>query len=993
VNVEPALPAGTGGFLGRVRRGRLYCALQDSRLRERVSRARRRGREGSGDLKTMIGAGLGLWIVASSLSAGGGAPPAAAPRSLDARLVFERIAAEPEIVTPTGIAVDRRGRVLVIESHTHFRPRRYKGPPADRIRLFEDRDRDGKPESAGTFFEGTRMTMNLAVARDGSVFVATRSAVYRLEDRDGDGRADGTAGGKVPAPIVRLDTPGDYPHNGLSGFAFDFAENVYFGLGENLGADYRLIGRDGRTLSGGGEGGNIYRCRPDGTKLEQVATGFWNPFHMAFDAFGRLFAVDNDPDSRPPCRLLQIVDGGDYGYRFRNGRRGLHPFTAWNGELPGTLGMVAGTGEAPSGVVAYESDNLPPDYRGTLLVTSWGDHRIERYDLQPHGASFQASMRTVVAGGDDFRPVGIAVAPDGSLYMSDWVDKDYNLHGKGRIWRLRNARPADRGRSSRPLTRLDVERDERAHSVAQASLVAASGQDDESVAGFLQAKSPDVRALAVRIAPAGRIDLKTIAASDVSPLVRAEALRRLADPGARGILLKALGSDDPFLQQAARRGLQHSLDFGALVALAGSKDLAPAQRLGLLLILRDADRPEARALLPRFLADSDPSIRFAAIQWIGEHRLESYRPQLLASLTAGSATRELFEATLAALEQLDGRRRDPRNELAGEEYIVRLLKDPRTPLAVLRRGLRMLRPDHPALTLALLRRFLASSDEPTRIEAARSLSQGALAGRFKVLASLAADSAAPTPLRAEAIAGLADDAQRHRDQLLELATCGDALLRREALRSLRGVAITEKALSVLRSASRGDLASLDLIDRLDPGKSTSIAHPDTDTLDTWLGRLEGPADPSAGERVFYHSKGPGCFRCHQVDGRGGRAGPELSTLASTTDRRRLIESILAPSREIAPQFVAWSVARTDGTVFTGILLDQAPDGGLIFADSQGRRIAIKYDDIAERKPQATSIMPADLARAMTIQEFRDLLSFLEDRKEVRGINPLPANDR
>ena len=73
----------------------------------------------------------------------------------------------------------------------------------------------------GIFFEGTKWTMNLAVARDGTVFVATRAAIYRLEDRDDDGRADGTDGGKVPAPIVRLDTPGDYPHNGLSGFAFD----------------------------------------------------------------------------------------------------------------------------------------------------------------------------------------------------------------------------------------------------------------------------------------------------------------------------------------------------------------------------------------------------------------------------------------------------------------------------------------------------------------------------------------------------------------------------------------------------------------------------------------------------------------------------------------------------------------------------------------------------------------------------------------------------
>ena len=181
--------------------------------------------------------GLGLWIAVSLAIVGAtAAAPASAPRTLDSRLVFELIAAEPEIVTPTGIAVDQRGRILVVESHTHFRPAGYQGPPADRIRVFEDRDHDGKPECTGTFFEGTQKTMNVAVARDGSVFVATRSALYRLEDRDGDGRADGTTAGKLPTPIVRLDTKGDYPHNGLSGFAFDFAGRVYFGLGENLGA-------------------------------------------------------------------------------------------------------------------------------------------------------------------------------------------------------------------------------------------------------------------------------------------------------------------------------------------------------------------------------------------------------------------------------------------------------------------------------------------------------------------------------------------------------------------------------------------------------------------------------------------------------------------------------------------------------------------------------------------------------------------------------------
>ena len=140
--------------------------------------------------------GLGLCIaVSTAFSAAMDASASPPARTLDSRLVFELIAAEPEIVTPTGIAVDQHGRVLVVESHTHFRPVNYQGPPADRIRVFEDRNGDGKPECTGTFFEGTQKTMNVAVARDGSVFVATRSALYRLEDRDGDGRADGADGG------------------------------------------------------------------------------------------------------------------------------------------------------------------------------------------------------------------------------------------------------------------------------------------------------------------------------------------------------------------------------------------------------------------------------------------------------------------------------------------------------------------------------------------------------------------------------------------------------------------------------------------------------------------------------------------------------------------------------------------------------------------------------------------------------------------------------
>jgi putative membrane-bound dehydrogenase-like protein len=922
----------------------------------------------------MISNGVSLWLAILLAMASPGAP--APPRSVDPRLVFERIAAEPEIVTPTGIAVNSQGRVLVIESHTHFRPKGYQGPPADRIRVFEDRNHDSKPECTGTFFEGTEKTMNLAVAGDGSVWVATRSAIYRLEDRDGDGRSDGPAGNTLPTPIIRLDTKGDYPHNGLSGFAFDHGGEVYFGLGENLGADYRLIGRDGTTLAGGGEGGSIYRCQPDGTRLARVATGFWNPFHVAFDVFGRLFAVDNDPDSRPPCRLLHIVDGGDYGYRFRNGRKGLHPFTAWNGELPGTLGMVAGTGEAPSGVIAYESDNLPADYRGTLLVTSWGDHRIEQFRLEPRGASFRSVMKPVVTGGDDFRPVGIATAPDGALYISDWVDKSYEVHGKGRIWRLRNIQATrSPGRNDAPAAELAA----RSSAGELKSLAATGGLTAEAIASFVKNDSADIRALAVRILPADRVNLKAIAASDGSALVRADAMRRLADPAGKDLLLRALESDDPFVQQAARQGLRRSFKIDQLIALAATKGLAAHQRLGLLLIVRDSGEPAARALIPGFLHDPDPLINFAAIQWVGEHRLAEFRPQLMAALGSGVVTKNVFEATLAALERLDDKVRGPRDEVAGEDYIAALLIDPHTAPAVRERGLRMLRPDHPVLTLDRLGRFMTGSDATVAIEAVRTLCQSSLPGRFHILTALAMARNARPPLRAEAIVGMANDAAGRREVLLELASGDQAVLRGEALRSLRGIRLTDREASTLRDSNKGNQAALELVDSL-TGVATGPAKPAVTDLDGWLARLEGPADPAAGERVFFHPKGPGCYRCHQVNGRGGRAGPDLSVLASGMDRRRLVESILSPGKEIAPQYVAWSVAKTDGTVFTGILLEQTPEGSLIFADPQGRLTAVKADEVAERKPQSTSIMPDNLTQTMTVQEFRDLMAFLWRRK-------------
>src|SRR5262249_10514954 len=204
------------------------------------------------------------------------------PRAADPRLVVERFASSPDIVHPVGLDVDARGRVLVIESHTHFPPKGYKGPKHDRIRILEDTTGSGKADRIGTFFEGTRFTMDIAVHPDGSVYLATRNEVLRLRDTKGTGKADRSE------RLVHLDTKGEQPHTGLSGLCFDWRGDLSSATGEHLGASSRLVGADGTVLRGGGEGGNVFHCTADGKKLRRVATGFWNPFGICRDIRGRL---------------------------------------------------------------------------------------------------------------------------------------------------------------------------------------------------------------------------------------------------------------------------------------------------------------------------------------------------------------------------------------------------------------------------------------------------------------------------------------------------------------------------------------------------------------------------------------------------------------------------------------------------------------------------------------------------------------------------------
>jgi putative membrane-bound dehydrogenase-like protein len=933
------------------------------------------------------------------------------PQALDDRLQLQLVAAEPDVVTPTGLTVDAKGRVLVIESHTHFRPEGYKGPAHDRILLLDDFDpATGKARKISVFFEGTTHTMSLAVYYDGSIYVATRSEIFRLRDKDNDGKAE------ERTRICQLETEGNYPHNGLSGFAFDFAGQVYFGFGENLGATYKLIGSDGKSLSGGAEGGNIYCCDPEGRNVRRIATGFWNPFHLCFDAFGRLFAVDNDPDSRPPCRLLHIVEGGDYGYRFRNGRKGVHPFTAWNGELPGTLPMVAGTGEAPCAVLAYESDNLPEEYRGDLLVTSWGDHRLERYRLRPRGASFGAEMTPVVRGDENFRPVGLALAPDGSLYFSDWVDKSYNLHGKGRVWRLSAKNPPKRPEkpdlrakilawhepwhaahyTRKPALSIDkcrpllADPDPRIRStvVQHLSLHRALSQEEWRATASSD-PSPDVRAVALLFGtPFGRVGDVSLKPQDVvmrdvlqaeQPALAQAALlqSRFVPPNLvaewEKLHLRALDSGDLFLQQAAREA---GLDALLQKSQEEFSKLPTALRQQAAIFGKSRDPAEHRSIVPRLLSDPDPTVQLIGVMWVGEEVLSEFADEVEKVLNTSANNRMLFEACLAALHEIRGGPRGPKDESPGETYIAKLLENPKASVAVRSFALRSLRPDHPWLTSERLTQLLRDPDATIRLEAIRTIRQRPDAERWPQLREIAAASDKPTQERCEAILGLSPGNDDDRKLLFKLAAGENTEVAGEALRALRGFDLNDGEKAALSElAGKIDGPRKELAERV-LARNPPKGLPKHEDHAAWLKLGEGEGNAQVGERIFYHLRVGGCFRCHEFEGRGYQIGPDLTNIGRTMTRERLVQSIVDPSREIAPMFSNWAILTKDGEAKTGIHFGDEVDGRIKFADQNGRVFHVHPNDIDRRQPSSQSIMPESLADNLTPQELRDLLAFL-----------------
>lgn len=580
-------------------------------------------------------------------------------------------ASEPMLRNPSNIDIDARGRIWVAEAvnyRSSFKPWGTLDPKGDRIVILEDTNGDGLADSNKTFYQGTDIDAALGVCVLGNRVIVSRSPhVFILTDTDGDDKAD--------KKEVLFSGIGAVDHDhGVHAFTFGPDGKLYFDMGNDSGELKRpdgttVIDIDGAKVlprEGSYRQGMAFRCKMDGTEVESLAHNFRNPYECAVDSFGTVWQSDNDDDGNRAVRINYVMEGGNYGFademtgagwgQKRTNFETEIPQRHWHLNDPGVVPnlLITGSG-APTGIAIYEGKLLPEVFRNQMIHCDAGPRVVRSYPVEPDGAGYRAKTVDIVSSSDSwFRPSDVVVAPDGSLYFSDWNDAGVGGHNmvdhkvadmRGRVYRvaprghkasipkhdyttasgcaeaLCSPNHAIRylawtklhgmqGKAERDLLKLWKSSEDRWRARALHLLARIKGQEQKYVSLGLKDKNADIRITALRIARDLKLPVLPMVqklASDTSLHVRREcvlALRRETSPEAADmwaqLALKHDGQDRWYLEAlgiAARN--KEKTCFEAWVKRAGDKWNTPAGRD----IIWRSRAPQAANYLAKIIAD------------------------------------------------------------------------------------------------------------------------------------------------------------------------------------------------------------------------------------------------------------------------------------------------------------------------------------------------------------------------------------------------------
>lgn len=150
-----------------------------------------------------------------------------------------------------------------------------------------------------------------------------------------------------------------------------------------------------------------------------------------------------------------------------------------------------------------------------------------------------------------------------------------------------------------------------------------------------------------------------------------------------------------------------------------------------------------------------------------------------------------------------------------------------------------------------------------------------------------------------------------------------------------------------------------------------------DILASYQSSLNG-GDVIKGRSIFFQSQTGQCMRCHAYDDMGGNVGPGMNGIGRKLSRQELLESLIDPSKRIAPGYGIVTLDLDNGQRVTGILGEETAQTLLMMQGNKADTL-IRKSNVKERK-NAPSSMP-DMKAVLSRREIRDLVAYLATLKE------------
>jgi putative heme-binding domain-containing protein len=774
----------------------------------------------------------------------------------------------------------------------------------------------------------------------------------------------------------------------------------------------------------------VWRYHPETRAYEIFAEGSGNIFGLEVDAQGRLFSGHNGGETRGwhyvqgGYYLKQGVDPGKFGPP-----RNPYAF----GELP----MMRSETRAARFTHLFavgEGTALPSRYAGMLFALDPLHNVVIAAERRPLGATFSTSDEGPALSSSDvaFRPVHIANAPDGSLFIADFYNY-YIAHGQhyqsmidpdtGRIYRLRgseNALEPDtnlEGKTTGQLIAL-LSHPNKWHRHMAVRLL--GERKDEAATPLLKELLSRETGLAALNAfwaldQSGALDEETAleALAHSCPAVRMWAARWAGDRwgthpglGLPGIDTRTGAVPSRFFEALLEQG-RHEPDAEVRSQMAASARRFPAEQ-GLALVGR---------LFEHESDLHDPYIPLLC-WWVLESHSTVHREEVLAVFHDRSLWDRplVFEHILPRVMRrfaLEGRQQD----LLACAQLLRMAPSPRHADRLMNgfeeayRGRAMINlPEElvaamkatgqlPLIIRVRLREAAAlvealkiiqdpKAGMDDRLLYTRALGELREQAGLPVLLRLAEEDQ-PVPLRRAALASLSGyEDERIGAELLELLGGLPKELRHAAFAVLAARPQWSGMLLAQIEAGQIQPAALppDVVDRMRSHRDEALsglvlkwfpsaASAETGALNEQIKEVQavlrrGAGSPYAGEAIYMDR----CAACHKLFHKGGNLGPDLTAYQRDNIETMLL-SIIHPNAEIREGYDYYLIETHDERSLSGFLVQRDPQV-TVLRGMEGEDMILRREEIKEIRPLGRSFMPEGLLDELDEQQLRDLFAYL-----------------